>query len=356
MASRQFRNVVSGLAIAASALGVKRAGAQSESEVASTQPIVSLKGVGASMPQVDVKVEGFLLAKELKEYADRGGVLRVGSRGDLVYKLQRVLVLMGEEIKVDGIFGSRTKGALVNFQGSAGLKRDGIFGVKTAEKLFEKFSGEGREELSTQQVEAVSAGLAEKLLEKHCVRGISSGGQCKSYSRFNYPLSEWERKVGVRSRCAGDASKGVQIYCMKLALEKFRGLPLEHRAVLLALIEHESGWNPGAAAKASSAAGLIQLVRGTEEGLGLSEGEAFNPEKALDALLKLYEEYRRNPYLTRCKDGESFCIAFYALHHDGPSLRSGGERIARERVLPKFKEWLTTLKELEKIEAKKGRR
>lgn len=56
--------------------------------------------------------------------------LKVGSRGIEVKKLQERL-----EVKIDGIFGPKTKDALMVFQTNFHLKSDGIVGPKTREVL-----------------------------------------------------------------------------------------------------------------------------------------------------------------------------------------------------------------------------
>ena len=58
-------------------------------------------------------------------------VLRVGSVGFDVKKLQAKLNTAGYILTVDGIFGKMTRQAVENLQGKHGLKVDGIVGSKT---------------------------------------------------------------------------------------------------------------------------------------------------------------------------------------------------------------------------------
>lgn len=60
-------------------------------------------------------------------------LLKQGSRGDDVKKLQALLALPDKER--DGIFGSKTKAAVVAFQKSKGLTADGIVGPYTWDAL-----------------------------------------------------------------------------------------------------------------------------------------------------------------------------------------------------------------------------
>lgn len=62
--------------------------------------------------------------------------LRVGSKGTAVVELQEILTMCGYDCgTVDGIFGTRTKNALVAFQTEAKLDPDGICGQKTWKAL-----------------------------------------------------------------------------------------------------------------------------------------------------------------------------------------------------------------------------
>lgn len=62
-------------------------------------------------------------------------VLKVGSKGDYVVIAQGRLVVAGYDIVVDGIFGQKTKQAVIEFQKEHDLVADGIIGRKTWEKL-----------------------------------------------------------------------------------------------------------------------------------------------------------------------------------------------------------------------------
>lgn len=65
-----------------------------------------------------------------------GATLRVGSSGQDVNELQGRLTYLGYyNGEIDGIFGSKTKGAVTWFQWKFGLKSDGIVGAATKKKL-----------------------------------------------------------------------------------------------------------------------------------------------------------------------------------------------------------------------------
>lgn len=59
-----------------------------------------------------------------------------GDRGDAVRELQAALVKAGFNIAVDGIFGVKTKDAVMKFQRQNGLSVDGIAGPETLGVLF----------------------------------------------------------------------------------------------------------------------------------------------------------------------------------------------------------------------------
>jgi lysozyme len=67
--------------------------------------------------------------------AEDQAFLVVGEKGESVVKLQTSLNSHGEDIRVDGIFGSKTEEAVKRFQAKSGLVPDGIVGPKTWDKL-----------------------------------------------------------------------------------------------------------------------------------------------------------------------------------------------------------------------------
>lgn len=63
-------------------------------------------------------------------------ILKMGSKGDWVKIAQARLVVNGYNIEVDGDFGPKTKEAVIKFQTSYGLTKDGVIGPKTWAKLY----------------------------------------------------------------------------------------------------------------------------------------------------------------------------------------------------------------------------
>ena len=72
----------------------------------------------------------------------QAAVLKQGSRGDSVKTVQQKLISWGYlKGSADGIFGAKTKAAVVAFQKKNGLTADGIIGTRTAQALGISLSG-----------------------------------------------------------------------------------------------------------------------------------------------------------------------------------------------------------------------
>lgn len=138
-----------------------------------------------------------------------------------------------------------------------------------------------------------------------------------------------------RSRRWGDADISVQSRAADEIIQQGSNWPEGDLALALAIIKIESGFNPDAAVGSSSAAGIGQFIDKTGEAYGLTDENRFDLKIGVRAFLKHLAEN-----LKRARDtvtGTSNIYArSYALHHDGPNLSFGGEKIARDRVLPEL--------------------
>ena len=75
------------------------------------------------------------LQEDETQVAD-AAVLKQGSKGDLVKEVQTKLIKWGYLTgRADGIFGAKTKAAVIKFQRKNGLTADGIIGTRTAQAL-----------------------------------------------------------------------------------------------------------------------------------------------------------------------------------------------------------------------------
>lgn len=137
---------------------------------------------------------------------------------------------------------------------------------------------------------------------------IQAGNITKEFLRVGAP--EWAQREGVRA-ILFNARKS--------------GLGVEDQAVLLAIAEIESGFNPMAKAETTSACGLFQFVKKTGEQFGLAQENCMNPW--LNAMAGV-QHYVIN-YQKRVQDSVSdvagperlfriFEISYY-MHHDGPA-------------------------------------
>ena len=75
------------------------------------------------------------LKEDESQVAD-AAVLKQGSKGDLVKAAQTKLIKWGYLTgRADGIFGAKTKAAVIKFQRKNGLTADGVIGTRTAQAL-----------------------------------------------------------------------------------------------------------------------------------------------------------------------------------------------------------------------------
>ena len=79
-----------------------------------------------------------LTKQQIRFIVARLPTLKYGSKGYFVRELQRLLNKVGYALKVDGIFGVRTRAAVKDFQRQNLLVVDGIVGIRTWTKLIEK--------------------------------------------------------------------------------------------------------------------------------------------------------------------------------------------------------------------------
>ncbi len=66
--------------------------------------------------------------------------LELGDTGDAVKEMQSALNQAGYNLSVDGIYGKKTKEAVIDFQNKHGLSPDGLYGQKTKDKLLAEIS------------------------------------------------------------------------------------------------------------------------------------------------------------------------------------------------------------------------
>lgn len=167
--------------------------------------------------------------------------------------------------------------------------------------------------------------LTERLYGK---KGVQAG-EPASQSYFN--LEILDRPFKGNSRKAGDISLDQQEKIMEMIINTGRQQGMSNReiALTLATVRFESGFNPDAAAKSSSATGLGQFIEDTGEKYGLTDENrwdvAMQVQAVVDHTLDNIEMANKKGY------GEEYV---YALHHDGPALDSGGLDLSKKEVMP----------------------
>lgn len=167
-------------------------------------------------------------------------------------------------------------------------------------------------------------------------------------SNYSQPIYKQPFELAGYGRGAGQASDATQREVMLKIAQASDHLPMIDRALLLSIAKVESGFNPDAAATSTSASGVFQLVKRTANSLGLEQKDVFDADRNVEAGIKLFEENsalvsRKYPQLS----GTERSVMLYAIHHDGPGLQYGGEKIARERIIPELPIFYEALSKLE---------
>ena len=165
-----------------------------------------------------------------------------------------------------------------------------------------------------------------------------NGGKAAPHSHFDEPITRTENRYSGNSRRWGDAPPATQLAVIRAIVDgqNRRGREPELIAFGLAVARTESGFNPDAAARTTSASGVGQLIDSTGKTYGLGEENRFEIEANVTAMLTLLEECNTEARarLPDSASPEKVLELTYALYHDGPTLKFGGAEIARTSVLP----------------------
>jgi len=178
--------------------------------------------------------------------------------------------------------------------------------------------------------------LTEELYGK---KGVQEGEPAKQ-SYFNVDIIE----DGIRgnSRKAGDASLEVQQTVVNKIIEVGgqMGMTDYEIAYTLAIARYESGFNPDAAAKSSSASGVGQFINGTGSNYGITNENRWDVDIQVQALV----DHTLDNFETAKKKGYGNEYV-YALHHDGISLAKNGLSKGKEHVMPFVPKYLKAIKQ-----------
>lgn len=164
-------------------------------------------------------------------------------------------------------------------------------------------------------------------------------GEPISRSYFNKPIPEGELRGN--SRKSGDIDVKSQQEIISRMVEYGRRMELSDReiAIALATVRYESGFNPDAAAKSSSAVGLGQFVNQTwKDVTGGTDRNSID-----DQIQALFDLQIENTAIAKKKGyGEEY---IYAMHHDGPSLKLDGLSKSKKHVMPFVPKYEKMIKE-----------
>lgn len=177
--------------------------------------------------------------------------------------------------------------------------------------------------------------IPETLLGK---KGTGSG-KIVSWSYYNDPIPQ----EGF-TRDSGGAPIEEQKKNIKLIIETGRMLEAtnEEIAMALSIARVESGFNPFAAAKSSSAYGLGQFINDTGTQYGLNQDNRDDVRMQAQALIELTQD---NATLAK-KRGKGVEY-IYKYHHDGPNKNQGGLAISRNEVMPFYPKYLELVESLQ---------
>ncbi len=178
--------------------------------------------------------------------------------------------------------------------------------------------------------------LTEELYGK---KGVQEGEPAEQ-SYFNVDIIE----DGIRgnSRKAGDASIEVQQTVVNKIIEVGgqMGMTDYEIAYTLAIARYESGFNPDAAAKSSSASGVGQFINDTGSNYGITNENRWDVDIQVQALV----DHTLDNFETAKKKGYGNEYV-YALHHDGISLAKNGLSKGKEHVMPFVPKYLKAIKQ-----------
>lgn len=155
--------------------------------------------------------------------------------------------------------------------------------------------------------------------------------QIAAWSHYREPIDNSPGRAAGNSRIWGDASPEVQSRVIDALIDASRksGLNARETAYVLAIARVESGFNPDAAAGATSASGVGQFIDSTGRSYGLSNHNRFELDAQAGALVRHFIDNR--DLANRRGLGEEY---IYKYHHDGPSKDYGGLKISNEKVMP----------------------
>jgi hypothetical protein len=171
-------------------------------------------------------------------------------------------------------------------------------------------------------------------------RGTQPGEKVANQSYFNTEIIE--RGLAGNSRMSGDASPEVQKQVIDLIIKNGRESGMSDReiAIVLSIARHESGFNPDASAKTSSASGVGQFINSTGAKYGMNDENRWDANAQVNALIKHTQDN-----IARVNKADKEEVNIYELHHDGSFKNGKGLRFSKKNIMPfvdKYEKFLET--------------
>ena len=294
----------------------------------------SASGLSRTMKNVQDSVQNMFDYQEAKQKRERRAALTNSSNENMA---SWVAAIQGAIDKAPDTSGgsSKTESAKEIFGSDEEESTDSILSQPVPEPDPVEDPVVKEEVTTAEEKQTIKFVLPKELYGK---KGVQLGEPI-SRSYFNKPIPEGELRGN--SRKAGDISVKSQEKIIARIVDYGRRMDLSDReiAIALATVRYESGFNPDAAAKSSSAVGLGQFVNQTWK--NVTGGTDRNSVD--DQIQALFDLQTENTNIAEKKGyGEEY---IYAMHHDGPNLELNGLSKSKKHVMPFVPKYEKMIKE-----------
>ena len=294
----------------------------------------SASGLSRTMKNVQDSVQNMFDYQEAKQKRERRAALTNSSNENMA---SWVAAIQGAIDKAPDTSGgsSKTESAKEIFGSDEEESTDSILSQPVPEPDPVEDPVVKEEVTTAEEKQTIKFVLPKELYGK---KGVQLGEPI-SRSYFNKPIPEGELRGN--SRKAGDISVKSQEKIIARIVDYGRRMDLSDReiAIALATVRYESGFNPDAAAKSSSAVGLGQFVNQTwKDVTGGTDRNSVD-----DQIQALFDLQTENTNIAEKKGyGEEY---IYAMHHDGPNLELNGLSKSKKHVMPFVPKYEKMIKE-----------
>ncbi|MDI6763888.1 MAG: extracellular solute-binding protein, partial [Thermodesulfobacteriota bacterium] len=132
---------------------------------------------------------------ELVAKIKASGILKKGSKGDVVVALQKSLNQLGLKAGAeDGIFGPSTLSAVVNFQKAEGIGADGVVGTITKEKLAKKIPPTEAKEDGWEFLKKLDKNMGQYIKSGSRPAKMTAAGEFAVGASFDFVVAEQKKQ------------------------------------------------------------------------------------------------------------------------------------------------------------------